>query len=361
MSEMPETTTSVEELSTDRRSFLSKAAIAAAVAGVAGVAASGTAEAANGDFMKLGDTLYVAQNTATATTRLVGGSTLDIVDGDSYPTAAGTVPASIVGRQTAANHVGVMGEATGTTGGWAVYGYSHGDTRGIGVYGKNTSSSGDGVLGEHASGAVTGIGVRGKSAGGVGVQGEGSTFDVAANGNGKVYLKSAGTLSATAAGAVGTIARDGNGDMWVCTASNSWRKIAGPSTAGAFHAVTPGRVYDSRFDGGPLTAGFNRTVSVANRYNIDTYALAQSNFVPANAKAITANVTIVALAGSGYVAANPGGTTTVTAATVNWSAAGQVLNNGVTLTLNASRQLTLICGGPGASTHVIIDVTGYYL
>ena len=57
---------------------------------------------------------------------------------------------------------------------------------------------------------------------------------------------------------------------------------------------------------------------------------------------------------------NPGGDTVEGASTINWSAAGQTLANGVALTLNGSRQLTVVAGGPG-STNFIIDISGYWL
>ena len=45
---------------------------------------------------------------------------------------------------------------------------------------------------------------------------------------------------------------------------------------------------------------------------------------------------------------------------VNWFASGQILNNGLNLTLGGDREVTLVCGG-GGSTHVVVDVTGYFL
>ena len=42
---------------------------------------------------------------------------------------------------------------------------------------------------------------------------------------------------------------------------------------------------------------------------------------------------------------------------INWSATGQILNNGLNLTLNALREITVICGG-GGSTDFVIDVSG---
>jgi len=56
---------------------------------------------------------------------------------------------------------------------------------------------------------------------------------------------------------------------------------------------------------------------------------------------------------------NPGGTTVVSASSINWSAAGQILANGISLTLNSSREITVIAGGAG-STQFIIDILGYY-
>jgi hypothetical protein len=167
----------------------------------------------------------------------------------------------------------------------------------------------------------------------------------------------------------GEIDMDANHDLWLCTSADTpdtWRKIAGPATAGAFHPVTPGRVYDSRADApGPvarLVAGQQRLVNVAARRDLDTGAGIENDFVPPHAAAIAANVTVVDTLGAGFLTINPGGITTVGAAAINWVGANQILNNGVTLTLDATRGLTVIAGGdPGAAVHVVIDVTGSYL
>jgi hypothetical protein len=57
---------------------------------------------------------------------------------------------------------------------------------------------------------------------------------------------------------------------------------------------------------------------------------------------------------------NPGGTTAVTACSINWTA-GQTIANGIVCKLNASRQLTVVAGGSSTSANFIIDITGYYL
>jgi len=159
-----------------------------------------------------------------------------------------------------------------------------------------------------------------------------------------------------------------DGDLWFCVVAGTpgaWRKITGPGVAGGFHPLTPGRVYDSRQAtpaNGPISAGQNRTISVADRRDalLSTGAVVQADFVPAGATAVAANVTITNTLGSGYLVFNPGGNTTVGASTINWKADNQDIANGVILTLDATRQLTVVAGG-GGSTDFIVDITGYYL
>jgi hypothetical protein len=161
-----------------------------------------------------------------------------------------------------------------------------------------------------------------------------------------------------------------NGDLWFCIANSGvtrWRKISGPFSAGAFHAVTPFRAYDSRAANpvgnvGPIAVGQNRLVSVKDARN-DAGVIIQLSAVPLDAKSVAANITITGTVGTfGYLTINPGGDTLPRASTINWSASGLTIANGVTLALNASRELTVICGGAANnSTHFIIDITGYFL
>jgi len=156
------------------------------------------------------------------------------------------------------------------------------------------------------------------------------------------------------------------GDLWFCVDNNGskrWRKITGAGVTGGFHAVTPGRVYDSRPGNGgvgPLGTGANRVVPVADRIDPVGGGLLQANFVPAGASAVTLNVTAVTTVGNGFLVVNPGGNTTVGASSLNWTA-GQTIANGIVCTLNTARQLTVIAGGTATSTNFIIDITGYYL
>ncbi len=121
-------------------------------------------------------------------------------------------------------------------------------------------------------------------------------------------------------------------------------------------------MYDSREaapEPGELASGQIRTISVADRRIVAGGSVAATNFVPAGATAVSANVTIVSTVGSGYLAINPGGDIEVRASTINWSTPGQILANGVSLTLDAKRQLAVIAGGGGA-THFAVDILGFW-
>jgi hypothetical protein len=155
------------------------------------------------------------------------------------------------------------------------------------------------------------------------------------------------------------------GDLWWCVEGGTpgrWVKLAGTATGGAFHPVTPFRAYDSRValpTPGTLAAGANRTVSVASARDLDTGAVSTADVVPAGARAVSCNVTVVNTLNGGFVTVNPGGVTTVGAASVNWSESGQVLNNGIIAAIDpATRTVTLVCGAGQAD--VVLDITGYW-
>lgn len=257
--------------------------------------------------------------------------------------------------------VGVSGSATGTS------------TGTIGVLG---AAVGVGVQGEASTGIAgigTAIGVLGS--GPVGVLGNGDSVGLRAS-----ALSTNGTAldlpaltghtapgSRSVAYTVGRIEIDENGNLWMCTAAGTpgtWRKLTGPAVAGAFHPLTPGRVVDTRLSAGgigPLTTGSALFVSVADRKAVGVVP-ALTDFVPAGATAIAANVTVTNTVASGFLTVNPGGNSTIGASTINWSSGGLTLANGVILTLNANRELTIVYGGVAtAATNVIVDVNGYYL
>ncbi len=227
----------------------------------------------------------------------------------------------------------------------------------------NDGSVRDGVYG--FTEIPAGFGIVGNSATGTGgsFQGQRAAIQLVTGANADPRI------DATTASVPGMIQADATGNIWFCVKAATqiappvWQQIGGPTVAGGFHALTPGRVYDSRVAAptpGAIKSGGTRTVSVANRRSLVDGSVAQADFVPAGATAITCNVTVVNTTAQGFLAINPGGNTTVNAAAANWSAANQILNNGASLTLNGNREVTVIAGG-GGTTDFILDVTGYYL
>ena len=164
----------------------------------------------------------------------------------------------------------------------------------------------------------------------------------------------------------GEIDTDANGDLWFSVEGGTpgrWRKLAGATTAGAFHAINPVRVYDSRAAAptpGALTGGSDRIVSVRDARPDATGAVATVGVVPAGASAVAYNITVADTTGAGFLSVNPGDATGFSASSINWSASGQLLANGLVVKLDASRNVRVFAGGAG-STNFIIDVLGYYL
>jgi hypothetical protein len=342
--------------SSDRRALFGRGAAAAAAATIAGLAFGRTAEAANGDNVRVGFT-----TTGTSNTTLSGGTSFRVVAGSSDSVGGRSV--AIFGSQTSYSGVAVYGREDGSSGGSGVVGSSS-SFSGTGVEGVATGPFATGVYGlDNAGSSGPGVGVSGESSFGVGVRADGFTADYVAAGSGKLQLLTAGQSgSPTATGSIGTIARDSAGNLWYAYATNKWRKIAGTGTGGAFHPVDPARVYDSRWPGeaGKFNDGSRRNISVANARNLNGGAISVANFVPAGATAVTGNLTVAGTEGSaGGIAVMPGGASAYRVSNLSWQGSGRLIANSFTATLNTNRQLRIFCFGN--RTHVVIDITGYYL
>jgi len=151
-----------------------------------------------------------------------------------------------------------------------------------------------------------------------------------------------------------------SGDLYFCvddTSSDRWRLVTGAASAGTYIPIAPARAYDSRWSAGPITAGQNRTILVANKYN-QAGVLQQSNVVPVGARAVTYNLTIANTVSGGYLSLVPGNSVDFSTSTINWASGGLVLANGSTSKLDTSRQVKVACGS--GTTDFIIDITGYY-
>ena len=128
-----------------------------------------------------------------------------------------------------------------------------------------------------------------------------------------------------------------------------------------FIPVTPYRAYDSRLPGVPtpgvLARLTSRVVGVRDAIN-GAGAVATAGVIPADARAITYNLTVTGTTGDNFLAVAPGLAVSSPASSINF-AAGQTLANAATVSLDAGT-VKVFCGDNVGSSHFIIDVTGYY-
>jgi hypothetical protein len=128
-------------------------------------------------------------------------------------------------------------------------------------------------------------------------------------------------------------------------------------TGARFIPMSPGRRLDTRFPAPRqgLTGAFSNGVP-------RTLVIEPYQGVPLNATAITGNLTAVAPTQNGYLSmtqATLAAGTTPTTSTLNVPK-GDIRANGVTGPLTAAGTVGLIYVGPGGSSHVILDLTGYF-
>jgi hypothetical protein len=82
--------------------------------------------------------------------------------------------------------------------------------------------------------------------------------------------------------------------------------------------------------------------------------------VPANATAVTGNLTVTSQTSGGYLYIGPNATNNPTSSTLNFPL-GDDRANGVTVALGAGTLSVTYVGSASPSTaHVIFDVTGYF-
>jgi hypothetical protein len=120
-----------------------------------------------------------------------------------------------------------------------------------------------------------------------------------------------------------------------------------------YFPITPVRVLDTRINrglAGPFSAGVPRTWPVAAHFGI-----------PANAVAVTGNVTVTGQTAAGYVAVTPTPVNPPPSSSINFPTKDNRANN-VTVPLSATGTLSAVYrAGGGQKTQLIFDVTGYFL
>lgn len=359
-----------------RRNWLKGAAAAAVGGTAAALSQSGRVAADNGDELVLGNrgAGQVGTQTATSPTQINYLGTEDIgflvQAGSTFSATSSSVDAALAGWSVSTvNPVGVYGYSDGGAIGDGVRGNAGFSAR-YGVHATHFSSSGTAL--RAAGGGTSGIGVN--ATGGTAVRALGNSYGASLSGGLAALLLSpatiappartsthvAGEVEATAASATDPIT------LWLCTESGTpgtWQRLGGTALAGAFQALAPVRVYDSRAAAptpGRLASGANRVVSVADARDTGNGTVITADAIPVGATAVAFNLTIAATAASGFLSVTPGDAVSSPASTINWSSSGLILANAGVVKLDDSRQIKVFAGG-GGSTDFIVDITGYYL
>jgi hypothetical protein len=160
----------------------------------------------------------------------------------------------------------------------------------------------------------------------------------------------------------GELVHDQNGDVWMCVGTGTpgtWRTIAGRYSAGQLHLLpAPLRLYDSRAGtDGPLGAGGQRTVALAAAAVTAT----PPPEVPLQPTGAMISLTLTLTVDRGFVAVFAAGAKYQGNSNINWFGDNQSLAVTTVTAIDAAQKITVLAGGPdGASTHVIVDVIGYY-
>lgn len=120
-----------------------------------------------------------------------------------------------------------------------------------------------------------------------------------------------------------------------------------------FYPLDPGRLMDTRTSvlsglTGRFKSGTPRTLDADGHWGI-----------AAGAQAVTGNVTVVGQTGAGYASITPTSITAPTTSTINFPL-GDTRANGVTVPLSAGAMWMVYKSSAGKTTHLILDVTGYF-
>ena len=161
------------------------------------------------------------------------------------------------------------------------------------------------------------------------------------------------TVPLSATGKLSAVFKSGAGKTAQLILDVTGYFLPGPEDAG-YTPLPPTRFLDSR-------SGISKGLSGRFVTNIPRKLdVAGHDGVPADAVAITANVTVVNQTKSGYVSVTPTSQPSPTSSTINVPV-GDVRANGLTARLQGGDLWLVYKAGAGATTDLILDVTGYYL
>jgi hypothetical protein len=125
------------------------------------------------------------------------------------------------------------------------------------------------------------------------------------------------------------------------------------ATGASYRALTPARILDSRYGTG-LSGTFSSHVA-------RTFQVAGRGGVPANATAVTGNLTVTQQTKLGFLFIGPVALNNPTSSTLNFPL-GDDRANAVTVALGTGGTLSATFAAPilGPTAHVIFDVTGFF-
>jgi len=121
--------------------------------------------------------------------------------------------------------------------------------------------------------------------------------------------------------------------------------------------ITSVRIVDTRNKG---TAGLSGLAGKFSANSTRSFQVAGLGAIPANAVAVTGNLTVTGQSGPGYVSLTPDPTNTPGSSTLNFPQGDNRANN-VAIPLNRSGQLAAVFkASSGKTTDLVFDVTGYF-
>jgi hypothetical protein len=115
-----------------------------------------------------------------------------------------------------------------------------------------------------------------------------------------------------------------------------------------FYTVSPCRVADTRLTGGAIACGTERALTLVGG----------TCGVPADAKAVSLNVTVTQPTAAGNLRVYAAGSPAPVISSLNYSA-GQTRANNAISPLSTSGQMAVFCS-PMGTAHVVVDVNGYF-
>ncbi len=126
------------------------------------------------------------------------------------------------------------------------------------------------------------------------------------------------------------------------------------SSGATYTAIAPSRMLNTR-SGVGLTGKFTN-------HSPRSFQIAGVGSVPADAVAITGNLTVADQSGAGFVFLGPTASSNPTSSTLNFGSSGS-LANAVTVSLDGTGKLAAVyvSSKSGATTNLLLDVTGYFV